>query len=150
MSGYRCILLAVDFSPVSAAAARRGAELARLYEARLVLFHVLEHFPEDLPIGTIVPEDVDPETQLLERARTRLLALAADNGCSGNEIRVTTSTGSARHAIVEQAQALSSDLLVVGAERNEAWVGLGSTAGTLVHHAPCDVLVVRPGEAPDR
>jgi nucleotide-binding universal stress UspA family protein len=60
--------------------------------------------------------------------------------------------GSPARAIVDEAKDWDADLIVVGShgygflER----VLLGSVSGSVLHHAPCSVLVVKKKEATDR
>ncbi len=74
MQAYRHILVATDFSEFSEPAAQRAAELAQRYGADLTLIHILEHFPEDIPIDSIAPEDVDPQKFLTDPAHDDNLA----------------------------------------------------------------------------
>ena len=76
MKDYQRILVGTDFSEASMAAAHRGADLAHRYNARLILLHVIEHFPEDIPNDPIAPENVDPAAFYQERARQNILELA--------------------------------------------------------------------------
>ncbi|MCB1025610.1 MAG: universal stress protein [Acidobacteria bacterium] len=50
--------------------------------------------------------------------------------------------------IVEKAKRWNADLIIVGSHGRGFWgrVMLGSISDSLVHHAPCSVLVVRKPE----
>jgi len=50
MKAYQKILLPTDFSRNSESAALRACELAKFYRAHLSLFHVVEYYPEDIPV----------------------------------------------------------------------------------------------------
>ena len=80
MKSYKNILCATDFSDFCTVAAERAAELARFYDARLTLLHVVEHFPVDRSNTDIAPEDVDPVRYHLEKARASLADLATHVG----------------------------------------------------------------------
>lgn len=57
--------------------------------------------------------------------------------------------GTRVHAIVELAQKNKADLIVVGSRQlNAVQRLLGSTTESLLHYAPCSVLVVHPREQP--
>ena len=62
---------------------------------------------------------------------------------------VTVSTevlfGSPDRCIVEAAEQMDSDLIIVGSHGYKAWERLliGSVSDSVVHHAPCSVMVVR-------
>lgn len=144
MSDYRNILVAADFSAAGEAAARRAADLAERLGARLTLLHVLEHFPEDLPVDVIPPEDVDPQTYLLDRLRGQLEKLSAATGQPGVATDIVVSTQSANREIVQYAQDNAMDLIVVGCHGRHGMMGTaGSTANAVMHHATVDVLAVR-------
>jgi universal stress protein A len=144
MKAYANILCATDFSGHSDRALERAAELAGLYNGRLSLLHIVEYFPEDIPVDMVRPEDLDLEDYMVDRARKELTRLA-----SGLEIKdvvreVRVSSRSARHEIVQYALENSIDLIVL-ASHGRHWVDalFGSTASGVVRHAPCDVLAVR-------
>lgn len=54
-------------------------------------------------------------------------------------------SGSPDSCIVEAAEQMSSDLIVVGSHGYKAWERLliGSVSDSVVHHAPCSVIVIR-------
>ncbi len=81
-----------------------------------------------------------------ESARDEALASAARTVAdAGVECRPVAGVGDAGKAIVEEAKEWGADLIVVGTRgRNLAQrLALGSVSTYVVHHAPCDVLVVR-------
>ena len=57
--------------------------------------------------------------------------------------------GSPQRIIVETAQEWGADLIVVGSHGYGLWSRalLGSVSNSVVHHAPCSVLVVRTSTA---
>jgi nucleotide-binding universal stress UspA family protein len=63
------------------------------------------------------------------------------------ELKVTTEilTGSPERAIVETAEQMHADLIIVGSHSYSRWerLLLGSVSDSVVHHAPCSVLVVK-------
>jgi nucleotide-binding universal stress UspA family protein len=143
MKDYQRILVATDFADASRVAARRGAELAHHYGASLILLHVIEHFPEDIPVNPVVPEDVDPARFYLERARQNLAELAETIGHKKAAQRVVVSTGSARYEILRFAEAERIDLIVVGSRGSGPLEALGSTAMGVIYDARCDAMVIR-------
>ena len=60
MDDYKHVLFAADLSPGGKLAAQRAARLASCCNARLTLLHVIDYFPEDVPVGSIPPENEDP------------------------------------------------------------------------------------------
>jgi len=146
MQDYQKILVGTDFSQASIAAARRGADLAHRYGARLILVHVIEHFPEDMPNDPIVPENLDPATFYHERARKNLADLAEKIGSKNAAQEVVTSTGSARYEIRVLAEKERIDLIILGSHGSGLLHAFGSTTMGVTYDVPCDVLVVRATE----
>jgi len=142
MDDYRNIVVGVDFSQNSRAAAKRAAALAGRSGATLTLLHIVEHFPEDIPVNPIPPENVDPATFYMERAKEQLAELALEFEQQSIEQEVVLSSQSANHEILEWALQRPVDLLVVGAHDRETKAPLGSTAMAVSNRAPCDVLIV--------
>lgn len=143
-TGYVHILVAVDFSSFSESAARRAADIARISDAGLTMLHVVDYFPEDVPVEVVAPEDEDPADFLHRHASERLTKLAREIGQEEAVGKVAFSTHSARHEIVRLAREEGVDLIVVGSHgRRGLGEYLGSTAHAVIHGARCDVLVVR-------
>jgi universal stress protein A len=143
MKSYKHILLATDFSECSEAAAKRAAELASLYQAKLTLLHVA-HFPEYISNDWIAPEDVAPRSYLSKRAEKALADLATQLQLTDISWETVFSTSSTKHEIVDFARGHNNDLIVVGTYgRHGLSALLGSVANGVLHGAPCDVLAVR-------
>ena len=142
MKPYQNILVGIDFSAMSEIAIQRVLALAS--QAKVSLLHVVEHFPEDIPTDQISPENVDPAKFIYNQAQQRLSAMAESQHAEGAELKVVLSTGSARAAIVDEAERENVDLIVVAANGGKGMAGLlGSTAIGVSQSAACDVLVVR-------
>jgi nucleotide-binding universal stress UspA family protein len=81
-------------------------------------------------------------TKLLEDSAAKLRAL-----CGDKKIDISTDVlfGSPESRIVETADEMKPDLVVVGSHGYSGWERLliGSVSDSVVHHAPCSVLVVR-------
>lgn len=60
-------------------------------------------------------------------------------------ISTETLSGSPESRIVETAEEINADLIIVGSHGYNRWerLLLGSVSDSVVHHAPCSVLVVR-------
>lgn len=144
MHRYRNILVAIDFSEISEAAAEQAFDLADHYDAELTLLHIIEHFPRHLPHYRMSGEDKDPEEFLRDRSREDLDAICArlDGQNVRREVRLTTH--SAKAAILQFAKEHDIDLIVLGARGHQSLADYiaGSTAAGVVRTAPCDVLTV--------
>lgn len=81
-------------------------------------------------------------TKILEAASAKLSAFAEANGAA---VSSELLFGSPDSRIVESAEQWNADLIVVGSHGYSRWerLLLGSVSDSVVHHAPCSVLVVR-------
>lgn len=143
MAIYRRILLVVDLTEDSLILGRRAAALATCLGAEIELLHVVEFVPVE-PMGETLMPSVPIEEELLERARTRLNALAADLGLAGAPCRVES--GNVKSEIVRVARESRADLIMLGSrERHGLSILVNLTEDTVLHAAPCDVLALRVG-----
>ena len=142
---YRRILLVVDLTEDSLAISRRAQELAATLGAQMSLLHVVEFLSVD-PLGDTLMPVVEMESELIEQARRRLVALGAQLGLAADACRVEN--GSVKAEIVRVARELHADLIVLGSrERHGLSILVNLTADTVLHAAPCDVLAMRAGRA---
>ena len=145
---FRSILVGTDGSETANAAVQRAIELAGGLSARLTIVSAYEPVSEPRLRGEAVPARKDVEwatnahaevVALLERARVE----AVSGGVA--EVETFARVGDAADAIVDVAEELRCDLIVVG---NKGMTGakrflLGSVPNKVSHHAPCSVLIVR-------
>lgn len=145
MSSYQRILVAVDFSDLSADSARRAVELAGFYGASLVFMHVVEHFPDHVPHYKMSREDMDPEEFLTDRAEKDLQELCVRVGAADAEHVVRLTRQGAGGELLDYARDHDIDLIVLGYQGRNRLGELiaGSTATGVVRSAVCDVLTVR-------
>jgi universal stress protein A len=142
MSGYKHLMLALDFDETNAPLLERAKDLAIRYQARLTLIHVIEHmipsYAGDMPL----PEDFELDQMLAKRAWEKLDELAA--GLKLDDVVCRVETGVPKHEITRAAEDLDVDLILVGSHgRHGIQLMLGSTANGVLHLADCDVLAVR-------
>src|ERR1700682_4032004 len=97
MTVYRRILLVVDLTEGSVAIGGTAQALAAALGAEVELLHVVEFVPVE-PMGETLMPAVQIEEELLERARQRLAALAAELGLSGASCR--GGSGNVKYEIV--------------------------------------------------
>ncbi len=145
MRNYTHILAAVDFSAASAHAAKRAADMASRYGARLSLIHVVEFMPLDPMDGLMIGNELELQDTAVETATARLRDLALELGVNEDDSHVEL--GSPKNVIAQWASELDVDLVVVGSHGHHGLARLlGSTAASIVQGAPCDVLAVRAEE----
>lgn len=78
----------------------------------------------------------------LETTKQRLLAIIGDGKTA---VELKTVIGSPESRIVEEAEAMEADIIIVGSHGYNRWerLLLGSVSDSVIHHAPCSVLIVR-------
>ncbi len=141
MQNYQHLLLALDLSPDSEPVAERAADLARRYDARLSVMHVVEYIPVDPSGEALLPAPVAVEKELIDNARQRLDELADRLALAKEDCHVVS--GSIKREICRMAREGDVDLIVLGRhERHGLAVLLGSSDDAIIHRAPCDVLSV--------
>ncbi len=146
--GYRRILAAVDFSEASEEALQRAEEIASVCGSDLYLLHVVEEPPalfyaDVLADPTVNPLGETPITEMMvENAQKRLLSLG--QRYSVPEERCLVVVGSPKREILDEAEKLGVDLIVVGRHGHGFFERLliGSISNYVVGHADRDVLVV--------
>jgi universal stress protein A len=141
MVELRYVLVPIDFSPTSLSALEyaRGLVAATRAPGRIELLTVVDASAVDGVLGHADPALWE---KLLSQARTRLAELAGDDP-------LTVLEGKPADVIVDHAQAVNADLIVMGSQGRTGVQRLmvGSVAERVVRHAPCPVLVVRAGTA---
>jgi universal stress protein A len=141
MAEYKKILLVVDLSEDSQIIGERAKAISACYQSEITLLHVVEYVPVE-PMGEALLPTVQIESELVDRARTRLSELAGRLDLSTS--RQLVETGSIKAEIIRSAQKLGADLIVLGSrERHGLAILLNFTEDTILHAAPCDVLAVR-------
>lgn len=140
------ILVATDFSESAEKAVEAATELARKFEAELVLLHA---YKIDIPLaspmtagGYALPADFFE--RLGTEARQRVEAAAQEITSKGVSTTGIAVEESAAAAIVETAESRDVDLIVMGTRglTGLKHVALGSVADRVVRLAPCPVLTV--------
>lgn len=136
-----------------------GSEDARAAEAWLRHFPV----PADsrlrvLSVASIPPSALDiPPVREFQASLREAAARAAESARAGlatrfGESDAQTAEGDPRDVIVRAAETWNADLVVLGARGLGAIAGalLGSVSLGVARHAPCSVLVVKPGAGTGR
>jgi nucleotide-binding universal stress UspA family protein len=147
MIDLKTILVPSDFSECSDAAIRYGLELARRFDARLHLLHVVQDPATQpwaaegfaLPILEIVE-------QWQKDARLRLAAAVPLPDAA--RVTCVATIAAPTDEIVRYASAHAVDLIVMGTHGRGgvSHLLLGSIAEKVIRRAPCPVLTVRHPE----
>ena len=139
---YQHVLLAMDLHPdCDTVLAEKAMHIAQRNEAQLTLVHAVEHV-NTYGAGFAYPVVGDIETELLEEAKKSVSLVCAKFGVSEKDSVIEV--GSPKNVILDTAERLNVDLIVVGSHgRHGLQLLLGSTANAVLHNAKCDVLAVR-------
>jgi nucleotide-binding universal stress UspA family protein len=141
------IVVGTDGSETAAEAVRQAIDLARLSKAELNIVSAFEpvskrrikHEQQD------APADVQYEINPREDVNLVLEAAATSAKQEGIDVRTHPVEGNPADAILNTAEKVEADLIVVG---NKGMAGarrfvLGSVPNNVSHHAPCSVIIVR-------
>ena len=141
------ILVASDFSACSGAAFQTAAQLARTFQAKLILLHVismkslgvLAEYLEQKP-DTLVPD-------LRQRAQQQVTDFLNRWNTAGVEVETMVAVGVPFQEIAVIARELAVDLVILGGYGRSGRgpieeVFFGSTAEKVVRLLPCPVLCI--------
>jgi nucleotide-binding universal stress UspA family protein len=143
----KTILVPIDFSDVTPRVLEKATELARALEGRLVVLHVIQP-PVNLSASDpVLIENTTRITAAAEKAADKHLerlekGLLADFG----PVRVQRVTGAPVARILDEAEKLSADYIVLGSHGHTAVYDLlvGSTAHGVLKRSSCPVIIVPP------
>lgn len=134
------VIAAVDLSPNSLPAARAAAWLARELEAPAVVVYARE--PGDFGDWEDGGAIHGSFMSWAEAELSRVVSRSFDDA----EITIVETANAPSEAICDEAARRGARLVVMGTHGRTALAHAlyGSTATSVVRHAPCDVLTVRP------
>lgn len=144
----RSILVPTDFSECARHAVPVAASLARLLGAGVVCLHVVEPVAQPVgwtPVGEPMPV-AELGEQLEESAARDLPAFSKSEEFAGLNVEDVIVRGEPAAEIVRVAEERGAGLIVISS-RGRSGLGrilFGSTAESVVRHARCPVLVVKP------
>jgi nucleotide-binding universal stress UspA family protein len=134
------VAVGTDGSATAAEAVRAATEIARRFEAELILLGVYHD------AGGPPPGAGDPELQWASSPSARMREILArteeEVKAAGVQCRTLTDEGDPGEVLVRLAEACEADLLVIGNKGMQRRV-LGSVPNTVTHRAPCSVFVVK-------
>jgi nucleotide-binding universal stress UspA family protein len=133
------VAVGTDGSATAEEAVREAAELARRFEAKLVLLSAFKD-------GSGGPADDDVERQWASSSSARVKSMLerteAELSSAGIECETRVDEGDPAEVLVRLAAECGADLLVIGNKGMQRRV-LGSVPNTVTHRADCSVLVVK-------
>ncbi|MGE0683706.1 MAG: universal stress protein [Candidatus Binatia bacterium] len=141
---WKRVLVPVDFSPLSETALIYALKLAQLVGAEVHACHIIPT-PHVLDVlyerGFAPPESIKRITQ---KARKRIKEIAGTQETTV-PLRIHCEEGEAAEHILQQAETLKVDLIVIGTHGRSGAQRffLGSVAETVIRRASCPVLTLR-------
>ena len=146
MTTIKLILYATDLSPISEPAWHEARQFGRLFDAEILLVHVVPLVM--LPLeGYFPPQMYDELVQGARReAEAALDRLLGNVVGSGLKIRIRLEDGAPAERILAVANEEQADVVIVGTHGRAGLQRaiLVSVADRLVRQAPCPVLTVQP------
>jgi nucleotide-binding universal stress UspA family protein len=137
------ILAPTDFSEPSEAAVKYAIALARQFNAKLYLVHVVAKAPAESAEG--IEHPIGMFERMQDSAREQLGNFLIDHQAKDLSSEFATLVGTAHVEIVQYAKDRGIDLIVMGTHGRGfvAHMLMGSVAENVVRRAPCPVLTVR-------
>jgi len=147
----QAILVATDFSDCSGAAFQTAAQLAKTFQAKIILFHVIS-----LKRVKVLSEHLEQEPETLvamlrKRAQEQLAEFLKRWNSADLEVESLVSVGMPFQEIAVKARDLAVDLVTIGGYGRSGRgpieeVFFGSTAEKVVRMLPCPALCVPMAE----
>jgi nucleotide-binding universal stress UspA family protein len=143
--GIKRILVPMDFSESACKALGFSATIAQQTGARLILLNVVE--PGVASSNYLYPTFDQTAGGLVEHGREKLLEVCRKKLGAHCDCDVLVRIGRAPSEIVDTAQALGADLIILGSQGQNGPrpQHLGSTAERVLRQATCPVLTVNSG-----
>jgi universal stress protein F len=136
---FKSVLVPIDLS--DSERGKSGIAMAKQVageDAKIRLVSIVEHVPAY--VAAQIPEDVS--AKLRDSAETDLKAIATAAGLKASDAEIHS--GTAANGILSTAKAMDADLIIIRSHKPGLQDYLiGSTAGRVVRHAQCAVLVLR-------
>ena len=150
---FKKILCAVDHSPSALKALQHALDLGRQAGGCVTVLYALEYMDPDEalepsvfdPCHQVIADSRRRRQELIDHARRRLHALVAQEPTTWCEIAEVVVVDRAYKAILRQADAATTDLIVMGAQGTGGLELMlyGSNTQHVLRAAPCPVLTVR-------
>jgi nucleotide-binding universal stress UspA family protein len=139
---FSTVAVGTDGSETASVAVETAVDLARRFDARLVLLSAFQDPRRAVQWGTdaFVVVEWDPGTS--EEVREILSRTEADVRSQGIDCTTRVAEGEPADVLVQLATECGADLLVIGNKGMRRRI-LGSVPNTVTHKAPCAVLVVK-------
>jgi nucleotide-binding universal stress UspA family protein len=150
MQTYRRLFVAIDFSPDSDEALRQANDRSKSTGAHLAVCHIVPNhlrsnllFPHISRVAALqIPSEL---TQFADSVSARVSEIT---GRTEGEFEIVVDDGTPQALILSHAEEWKADIIFMGShgETSAADALLGSITNSVLRHAHCPVMVVRPGK----
>ena len=142
----KCILCPIDFSDASTHAVDQAVVIAGWYKARITALHVCSPMLASVPgLGMSGRGEATGDTEM-ERLRNEAAAHCEAAITAGIGLDILIDTGQPASHILDRANSLPADLIVMGTHGTSGFehLILGSVTEKVLRKAACPVLTVPP------
>ncbi len=142
MANYQKILVTINLNPEhDNQILAKANDFRKSNKSEIFLAHAVEHI-NVYGSNSAFHAITDIETQIAEEHKIAIAEIAKQHAI--NEQQAYVVMGPIHKAISELRDEISADLIIVGAhEHHGLSLLLGSTADSLLHDMPCDILAVK-------
>jgi nucleotide-binding universal stress UspA family protein len=141
---FKTILLPTDFSDESLYALSYAADLARLFNAKLYILHVIYDIEKASNLHVPHPSITELYEDLKAHAKKNLESFGIDIREDLKDTETVVLRGIPYEEIIKFAQEKNIDLIIIGTlpKSGIERFFVGSTTQRVIRNAPCPVLVV--------
>jgi len=144
---FKTILCATDLKEDSISAFKKAIQIAHQFNSKIYLINIREEFvSKDKMIMSRVSIDTVKSKfrDIAVKAKNEMNTLIKDLEAEEIDIEILLKKGQPCNTIIEQAESLSVDLIIMGTNGNDSLKDyiLGSTASNVCNNAKCPVLTV--------
>ena len=141
---FKSILLPTDFSDESLYALSYAADLARLFNAKLYILHVIYDIEKASNLHIPHPSITELYKDLESQAKKNLESFGIDIKEDLKDTETVVLRGIPYEEIIKFAQGKNIDLIIIGTlpKSGIERFFVGSTTQRVIRNAPCPVLVV--------
>ncbi|MGD9903979.1 MAG: universal stress protein [Dehalococcoidia bacterium] len=150
MVTFSHVLFPTDLSDPSLRAASFAAAIARWYDARLTVLHVVPTFEPVTVPSEAGYQGVTVQPPAPEEVRRQMTQAVPGDALAGLDVRFEPTSGDPVRVIANRARADAVDLIVMGTHGRSGFDRLmtGSVTERVLRTAPCPVLTIPPHAAP--
>lgn len=140
----KTIVTLVDFSEVAFKLLKHAHALAKAFDCRVVLLHVVPQEPVVVGFGIAPTIMTTPSAELIEADAKKLQEMEESLAKFGVKVSSHQLYGATVDSVLGECKRLNADLIIVGSHSHGALYNLfvGSVCADVLKHTECPVLVI--------